>query len=222
MAENLSTPEHRAQRLKHLRKLLGLSRPKLGELAGVSFRNLENWEYARFKGLSVKGAEKIVLALKTLHCHCSMEWLLNGMPPAPRLNVSDASPGMVINPTAVTLEQIEEELLLLKKHQSNLIIHQMTTQEMEPIFYAGDYLAGMAVALNEPTQFLTKPCIVQLADHSMLVRRVMKGATEHHFNLVAQETEATPEPYIYNIKPLLIAPIVWLRRFISPDYSDHN
>lgn len=214
MSENLSTPEHRAQRLTHLRKLLGLSRRKLGEIAGVSFRNLENWEYARFNGLSEKGAEKIVLALNAMKYQCSVAWLLHGIPPAPRMNVSDNSPNIFIGSITHASEHIEEEILLLKNHQPNLIVHQLDAMDMEPIFYAGDYLAGVAVPLNEPQQFLTKPCIVQFADHTMLIRRVMKGTTEHHFNLVAQHTEAALEPYIYNIKPLLIAPIIWMRRFI--------
>ena len=214
MSENFSSPEHRAKRLTHLRKLLGFSRRKLGEIAGVSFRNLENWEYARFNGLSEKGAEKIVLSLQAMNCQCSMEWLLKGVPPAPRMNASDSAPEFFIDLTAPTLDRIEAELLLLKQHQPNLIVHQLDTSDMEPIFYVGDYLAGVAISLNDATQFLTKSCIVQMADHTMMVRRVMKGSIDQHFNLVAQHTEAAAEPYIYNVKPLLIAPIIWMRRLV--------
>ena len=75
---NLSTSskEMRAQRLKRLRKTSGLSRKDFSKKYNISPGTLQNWETARFGGLTEKGANLIISALKCEKIFCTFEWLM--------------------------------------------------------------------------------------------------------------------------------------------------
>ena len=55
-AQDPSGPQQRARRLHILREMTGLSRDKFQQRYGIARGTLQNWESARFGGLTVAGA----------------------------------------------------------------------------------------------------------------------------------------------------------------------
>ena len=74
----------RAKRLKSLREMTGLSRNDFHKRYGIPRGTLQNWESARFGGLTLKGARNIVIAFNAEGIKCDMDWLLHGTGPSPR------------------------------------------------------------------------------------------------------------------------------------------
>lgn len=213
MDSHTTTPQDRAKRLKRLRKLLGLSRRTLGELAEISHRNIENWEYARSGGLSNKGADRIAQALKKLNCQCTPEWLLEGTSPAPILSNTLTAMPVTTSDTQNSPELIQAEIQRLKKQYPNLIVQQISDQSMAPVFGEKDYVAGVFVPMKQTDPFLEKPCIIHLPDNTTIIRCVRAGCKEGSYTLYTlNQDHSVAQPYLYDIKPIGIAPIIWFRR----------
>ena len=62
-----STPEARADRLKRVRNLANLSRKEICESGDININTYKGWELARFGGLPVDGAEKIINRVARSH-----------------------------------------------------------------------------------------------------------------------------------------------------------
>lgn len=70
--------ESRAKRLRRLRRLTKKSRKDFAVTYKISQGTLQNWETARFGGLTEKGANLVLNALKKEHIYCTFEWLMYG------------------------------------------------------------------------------------------------------------------------------------------------
>ena len=76
----------RANRLRVLRKITGHSRKAFALSHGISQGTLQNWETARFGGLTEKGARTVLQALKEEGVSCEFEWLMYGIGSGPDMN----------------------------------------------------------------------------------------------------------------------------------------
>ena len=78
----------RASRLKSLREMTGLSRNDFHKRYGIPRGTLQNWESARFGGLTMKGAKNIIRAFTAEGINCDIDWLLYGTGSSPKFTES--------------------------------------------------------------------------------------------------------------------------------------
>src|SRR5687767_7627226 len=80
-----TSPEARGRRLKSLRKMADLSRKAMTLKYQISASTVQAWEEGKSEGLTVKGAQRIIAALKEEGVFCTLEWLLKGEGQSPYL-----------------------------------------------------------------------------------------------------------------------------------------
>src|SRR4051812_20163003 len=82
---NKTSPEARGRRLKSLRKMADLSRKAITMKHQISASTIQAWEEGKSGGLTAKGAQRIIAALKEEGVFCTLEWLLQGEGQSPYL-----------------------------------------------------------------------------------------------------------------------------------------
>jgi transcriptional regulator with XRE-family HTH domain len=205
---DLASREARAKRLRYLRESLRLSMPKLGKLCDIPSSSVQNWEYARFGGLTESGAKKIIHGLKAKDFHVSLEWLLFGIGKAPSFPFS---PQDKIKNTEDTF--IREELQLFQHHYHDAIDCVIADDGMMPRYIPGDHVAGVRCYHESIQKTIGLPCIIETTSGNTLVRTIEIGDRPNVYNLICEnENTSVPEPMIKNISINSVAPIIWIRR----------
>lgn len=214
----LSSAEERAVRLKMLREMTGLSRDTFQERYGIARGTLQNWETARFGGLTPKGANVIISALQAEGVNCDLQWLLHGIGPEPGhtgmsgiIDKNHATGSIKIEPSEAST--IAEELLAFRKNNPDAIDFVMQDNSMEPQFIIGHYVAGNRRFLQHIDEVVGQNCIVQSEEHGTMVRFVKPGDEIGHYHLIAlNPLTYVRQPVLYNVRLLSAAPVVWSRR----------
>ncbi len=216
MDEQADSPQARANRLKNIRKRLFLTRKALGEAAAVSPRNLENWEYARFNGISHKGALNIITGLNKLGHDCTVEWLMFGEPPAPSFLSANPVGGVLTNTSKETgfNDAINQEIDYLKNQYSNITFYKMHDSNMAPALLSGDHVAGLIVSKEDYPKYYGWVSIIKLKDGTTTIREFQEGAGKDHFTLISTNNRIENRQ-ISNTEITILAPVVWVRRDIS-------
>ena len=83
-----SNSAERAIRLKTCREMTGLSRDMFNKRYGIPRGTIQNWETARFGGLTPKGAKNIVKAFHAEGIRVTADWLLHGLGNSPQFSDS--------------------------------------------------------------------------------------------------------------------------------------
>ncbi|MCX7125802.1 MAG: helix-turn-helix transcriptional regulator [Gammaproteobacteria bacterium] len=213
---------HAGERLRRARILAGIStRREFEKKYQVSANTLQGWEQGK-NPLSKKGAKRILEALKNEGLICSLEWLIhgNGVPPrafemthgdAPSKNDLDAFLGSM----HLQEEQaIYQELQAFKINNANSIIITISDDAMEPQFRAGDYVGGVRLTRAEDIQLYSgQPCIVELADHTILPRYMHADIESGTYTLSCTNFQSKAAPLnVFNAKIISAAPILWHRK----------
>lgn len=205
-----STPEARAERLKRVRNLSNLSRKEICESSGININTYKGWELARFGGLPVDGAEKIVRKVAEAGVICSIEWLLYGKSPSPSLAIDlvsfemEAASGSI--PTKLNL--IEKEFSVYQDVYKNAVLIKVEDDSVLPNFKNGDFLAGIKRYDEEIELTIDQLCIAQTIDGRRLIRYVKKSNTEGLYSLIGSNPlSKSSDIVVLNIKLLYTAPI---------------
>lgn len=210
MVTNSEQKKIRASRLKKLRKMTGLSRKNFANKHSISEGTLQNWETARFGGLSEKGAYVVIEALQKEGIFCNFEWLMYGIGTYtfPYCNESIEN----VTTKQSNSKAVEKELQTFLSNHNDPASIIVTDDSMEPIFSKNQILAGKKRHLNEISSAINKYCIVELNDSTKLVRFLKNGSLEETFNLISinKNTNAS-NPYLKDVKLNWAAPIVWIR-----------
>ncbi len=211
-----SSIKARASRLKLLRQAIRISRRKLAEKYHIPAGTIQNWEDARYGGLSEKGARKLVEAFKAEGIPCKIEWLLYGVGANPvgpydqlvSMNLSTpAGIGQTLNQQMI----ISKELELFHQHHPSAIDCIISSDEMAPLYQPGDVVAGCRKFSGEFEQLMNQHCIVQLKDGKVLVRYLEKGASNDELKLKSLKPGSMAEP-INPSELFSAAAICWWRR----------
>ena len=213
---------HSGERLRRARILAGIStRREFEKKYQISANTLQGWEQGK-NPLSKKGAKRIIEALKNEGLICSLEWLMNGngVPPRPfemtHQPFSDSSDfENLLHQLHLQEEQaIYQELQAFKSHNQNAIIITISDNAMETQFHAGDYVGGVRFSKTEEIQqYLGQPCIVELADHTILARYVHADTESGCYTLSCTNYQSRVAPLnIFNARIISVAPILWHRR----------
>jgi len=204
----------RAARLKKLRKMTHHSRKAFSEKYAISQGTLQNWETARFGGLTEKGAHTMITALGKEGLFCSFEWLMYGVGNSPVLTAHSSKKPTPPTQTEIKYEEerVKAQLALFCNLNPTTLNRQITDKTMEPYFYVGQLVAGRKRTGKDIEKLLNKPCIIELADNHVVLRYLRKGAKPNSYHMVCLNKDAPiAEPFVYNAQILSAAPITWVR-----------
>ena len=207
----------RGERVRYLREtLLRLNRKKFClRHPIISDGTLLNWEYARYGGLSMKGAYALQEIFKKEGIlNCTIEWLLHGVGETPILmhNIypKDLSKEVF---TECENEKINKEIKLFYIHYPNAVHTIIEDDLMHPYLKLGDYVAGVKCDLNNIEDVFRQFCIIQTSDGTFLVRKVYSLDEKGKFILKANKPNKMES--MNSTKILGVAPIIWIRRKIK-------
>lgn len=207
-------------RLKKARLMAGFTRQALESKYGISVNTLQAWESAK-SPLSFKGANKIIQALQDSGLECSIDWLLHGIGPSPRLNDEINIPGMFSLQKQQNNNQLnwDDESAILREVEcfrtSNLnsIVSIVTDDSMLPIYFIGDYVGGKRKTTETFDKYIGINCLIETIEGMTIIRRLERGNAHSLYTLSCINPNTTvPSPVLYNVKIISIAPIIWHRR----------
>lgn len=213
VTDDRSTPEARAARVKRLRNLANLSRKEMCDGEELNVNTLKGWEIARYGGLPVDGAHKVIKRVAKEGVFCTAEWLLYEEGSPPKVNISQSD--LPENNMSVCSEDevIEKEIKLFHSSYSNSISYQLPDDGMEPLYAKGDFVAGRKRAGKKLSELHGLNCIVQRANGEVLFRKLCKGKTANGFNLVCINSNTLAElPIIFDAELIWAAPVIWHRK----------
>ncbi len=212
------SPRARGERVAVLRRMTRLSRRLVQQKYGISKTTLQGWEEGKGNGLTEKGAKKLISALKADGVHCSYEWLMFGVGAAPqtigRFGSENFSSTEIDDLSqAEQNEFIADELQLFHQHYETAIDFIVADDGMEPRFIQGEYVAGCRKHLDAIEKCIGLDCIVQTSEGDVLLRRLKQSSINGHYTLQCINPDTTVEkPYLYDVKILMAAPVIWTRR----------
>lgn len=213
----ISSGQARAKRLKSLRKMTGLSRKSFSEKHKISQGTMQNWETARFGGLTEKGAKTILKALRQEGIHCNFEWLMYGVGSSPRLTDSTREltfkEEKTVRKEKPNPKSIEIELENFKQMHPNTVNITINDDSMLPAYQKGDIVAGKRRPLEASGKIIGETCIVETQDGQLLLRYIRPGSEPNLYNLMATNTDTMlHQANLYDVSLRSIAPVLWRRR----------
>lgn len=226
--QDKSGSKARAMRLLCVREMSGLSRDKIQHRYGIARGTLQNWESARFGGLTVKGARSMIKAYLAEGIMCDLEWLLHGIGGGPVYNkkeslltgqvggshdrTSDSS--IIPNKTSVA-----QEVLYFRNNSPNAIDMVIQDDAMAPYLNQGDYIAGFKIYQEGIESLIGKHCIVQTAEYGLMARLLAPSAVLNRYCLQARNVFTEKSPYLADCEILFAAEVIWVRNngFLIPE-----
>jgi transcriptional regulator with XRE-family HTH domain len=218
----------RASRLKSLREMTGLSRNDFHKRYGIPRGTLQNWESARFGGLTMKGAKNIIRAFTAEGINCDIDWLLYGTGSSPKFTEStqghrnqELKKHHDVNEHIFEAETniITKEILLFRQNHENSIDIVVADDGMQPLWSAGDYIAGVKRYQDDIRNTIGKYCIVQTHEYGNLFRKLTQGEDENLYNLTTiNHNSKIKKPVLYNVSVISSAPVIWTRKIDIVSY----
>ncbi len=217
-AEQLSSPQSRGERVRSIREQLRLSRNDMQLKYGISAASLQNWEDARYGGLSEKGAKRLIKAFQAAGIDCDLQWLLFGLGPAPALGTvysQETPPTIAIaeNPAHYEVMAIAKELRVFHQLHADAIDTIVADDGMLPCLAIGDYVAGQRFYGCDIAKALGSNCIVQTTSGQTMVRYLQAGDQQLGYRLSCLNTVAkVASLQLENVQLFSAAPILWIRK----------
>ncbi|MFA5959856.1 MAG: hypothetical protein WC785_05005 [Tatlockia sp.] len=203
-----STPEARSERLRRLRNLANLSRKDICDSNGININTYKGWELARFGGIPVDGAEKVVKRVAQAGVICSTDWLLYGKKPQPTLVSDDILCGSDNEINIMESNSIQREFLVYQESIKNAVLLEVTDDGLSPNYQIGDLVAGEKKFNHEIELTVEKVCITETTDGNKFVRYVKKGKENGLYTLICTNYHTTmSDVVIQNINLLYSAPV---------------
>lgn len=213
-SSNLNLPQQRGVRLRMLRKMSGLTIHKLAKKYAVGSSTIKYWECGRGEGLSVKGAEKMIMAVRQEGVYATIAWLMHGIGDNPRIvDMRQSTTTRQITTMSIKEEEaaITNETNLFKKN-ANAITLTITDDGMNPIYSIGDIVGGNCLTGLDINKALGKNCIVETEDKKLLCRKLMLKGNSDFFVLCSLNPRTTANPTnLWDVKIRSAAPIsrIW-------------
>ncbi|MEE2770138.1 MAG: hypothetical protein VX835_03550 [Pseudomonadota bacterium] len=205
--------QERAKRLKCLREMSGLTRDKIKARYNISRGTLQNWESARFGGLTSKGAAQIIKAMQAEGIIVSHDWLYLGIGESPSFVNKNTQRLQKQKNTYSMKPQAVQELLQFQTNNSDVIDLIAPDQSMWPYVHKNDLVAGLRRYQNDIKNLINKISIIQTHEHGTIIRKLLQGDMNDTYHLVSVNPDIHPKhnPMLYNVSVLSAAEVVWLR-----------
>jgi DNA-binding transcriptional regulator YiaG len=212
-----SSRQARAKRLKRLRKITTLSRKDFSEKYDISPGTLQNWETARFGGLTEKGARAMLDFLVQENIHCTFEWLMYGAGSGPVIDVEGPSNISIesvhsgnTTPYHTALKQELEKFYQLHENATHLTVMD---DAMAPQFIMGETIAGIKTLPEEYQQAIDQCCIVDTIEYGQILRLVRIHSQTGGYCLMSTNPNTPADKIVLSQVTInSIAPVVWKRR----------
>ena len=209
----------RARRLLCVREMSGLSRDKIQHRYGIARGTLQNWESARFGGLTVKGARSMIKAYLAEGIVCDLDWLLHGIGGGPVYKNKDSilSQQADIQVAGMRSWQTEDrggvaqEILYFRNNSPNAIDMVVQDDAMSPFLNNGDYIGGHKVYQDDIQGLVGKHCIVQTTEYGLIVRLLQPSNVLNRYCLQARNVHTDKIAYLPDCEILFAAEVVWVR-----------
>lgn len=209
--ELLASASARAERLKRVRKMTRLSRRAFAEKHSISSGTLQNWETARFGGVTEKGARTVLKALRQESVLCSYQWLMLGVGDGPVAQQRECRQETTVK-MGLQTTSIEQECAFLKTEYANICIHAMRDNSMLPYLAYGSVVAGEPVDLNGLDSTVGKMCILKTLDGVEMVRFVrMVHADQQISCFAANMFSEAKNLFAEHISVTAVAIVSWIR-----------
>lgn len=228
--ESTDSQEARGIRARYIReKVLGLSRNKFSKRhkdLELTVSTLQNWEDARYGGLTEKGARKLIEAFAKEGINCSLQWLLFGIGDAPPeirdfnlvvANIvgskatADFPPSNL--PRVTDEESIAKELRYFRELHVDAIDAIVNDDGLCPYVEPGDCVAGIRLTGQDIHRAIGFNCIIQTYTGQILVRKLEAGSEPGLFTLICTNLDTqVSDAKLLNVKLFSVAPIIWLRK----------
>ncbi|MDR3504439.1 MAG: hypothetical protein P4L79_17875 [Legionella sp.] len=203
--ENASA-EARGERLRKIRNLSNLSRKDLCNSKEFNLNTYKGWELARFGGLPIDGAERVIKRVAEENVICSSEWLLYGKGQEPYI-----LPQLNIDRAPNESELILKEILVFQSLYPDALYTKINDDSLSPQYTCGDYVAGIKIFGEDIATAINQVCIVELINGDTLVRYLRPGRDKKHYQLIATNINNTlenPQPLVAEL--LYAAPVIRL------------
>ena len=162
----------RADRLRKIRAMAGLTRKAVAEKYQIPPGTLQNWEVPRFGGLTERGAQKIIRCMAIEGVYASVEWLMLGVGAAPTL-ASQPAGTRLLGKKLAGQKKVDQEIEYFKKLHKKSVVYHLKDQSMQPQYQAGDVFVGVSrVAPKEIKALANRLCILQIDEDKWLLRYV--------------------------------------------------
>ncbi len=214
MNSTLEQKNLRASRLKKLRKMTSHSRKDFATKYTISPGTLQNWETARFGGLTEKGAKIMLEALASEKIFASFEWLMYGIGESPLIQNVSYNNTAVRNttPNQSKEEIITKELNMFLNLNENSLHSYIEDNTMEPFYKEGSIVAGRVRRNQDIKTIVNRACIVVTENNEKLVRYLKPGSKDNLYNLIFLNHDTEQQaPYLNDVVILEAAPISWIR-----------
>lgn len=222
--DELSTPTARADRLRRARNMANLSRKEICEAEGLNINTYKGWEIARYGGLPLDGAHKVIKRIADAGVICSADWLLHGKGSEPYVipKPIKSDKRSKSKTTAQNDENIIQEIMLFQSHFKDAIYTKITDDALLPKVKPGDYVAGVRYYATEIEKCIDEDCILQTQDGQILVRQLKKGKDQNTYMLICTNLQTSVEmPVLYDVELESAAPILRIYK-TSLQHIDHN
>ncbi len=207
-----SSPEARAERLRRVRNMANLSRERMCNDEALNINTYKGWEIARYGGLPVDGAEKVIKRVTKEGVVCTANWLLHGAGLGPYVipQYQQASPQTSHirheNPEQIS---ILNETELFKEQFPGAVIHEITDDGLTPYYHPGDMVGGIPHYQEELKKLLGKNCIVQLETGQLLTRQLKQSDVPGKYTLICTNVQTSiQKPILYDVTLVNAAPII--------------
>lgn len=166
----------RAERLRHLRDMLKITRRAFCEKIGIPSATVTYWETVSSDspGLEERGAKRIARAVESIGCKVTPEWLLtgNGAPPyLLRYKVPNPLNHLSEDKTPEDIEVMARDIVA--RWGDNYVWHRVDDEAMLPYVSQGDVLVAIKVPVScwhDTFGYSHIPALIRLNDGATLVR----------------------------------------------------
>lgn len=214
MNSTLEQKNLRASRLKKLRKMTNHSRKDFASKYNISAGTLQNWETARFGGLTEKGAKIMLDALASEKIFASFEWLMYGIGESPLIQNITYSNNTIQNPDYGKSKEeiIEKELSMFLNLNKDALQSYVEDDAMEPFYKEGSLVAGKRRKAEDIKSLLNKVCIVVTENNEKLIRLLKPGSKDNLYNLIFLNCDTEKQvAYLNDVAVVEAAPVSWIR-----------
>lgn len=214
-------PTNCGLRLKKARLMAGYTRQTLEDKYGISLNTLQAWEQGKAP-LTLKGAEKIVKALKKSGVHCTTDWLLNGKSEPPKLidmeqiQTLENNDIKLLNSDFIQWNDgtaILREIESFRAFNPNSSVIIVMDDGMLPFYSIGDYVGGKRKLGNKIDEYIGTHCIIETKDGLTMVRKLGAGKFNNTYTLSCIHPMTTiSSPTLYDVELASVAPVIWHRK----------
>ncbi len=185
----------------------------------VGASTVQAWEEGKSGGLTTKGAQRVISALKDEGVFCTLEWLLHGEGQSPYvtekafLGARETASEFLNTVTLSDADIIAKELHTFRTLNHDVLDMLVYDDGMYPTYQPGDTVAGKRFQGEMLAELMGRDCIIEIKTGEVLCRRLRRGKKANYYNLQCSHLETTvAEPLRYDVEILSAAPIIWHRK----------